>query len=142
MEISDVRRSLRQRIEQARRATAERRARADAAARVYEAFLTDVATPVFQMFANALRVEGYPFKLFTPAGGLRLMSDRSSDDFIELALDTTTDPPVVLARINRGRGSRLVTSERPIRPDAAIDEITDQDVLQFLLNEIEPFVGR
>ncbi len=142
MEISDVRRGLRQRIEQARRATVERRARADTAARVYEAFLTDVATPVFQMFANALRVESYPFKLFTPAGGLRLMSERSSDDFIELALDTTTDPPVVLARVNRGRGSRLVTSERPIRPDAAIDAITDQDVLQFLLNEIEPFVER
>ena len=142
MEISDIRRSLRQRIEQARRTSAERRARADAAARAYETFLADVATPVFQMFANALRVEGYPFKVFTPAAGLRLMSDRSSDDYIELTLDTSADPPVVLSRVNRGRGSRLVTSERPIRPDAAIGEISDQDVLTFLLDEIEPFVER
>jgi hypothetical protein len=142
MEISDVRRSVRQRIEQARRLSAERRARVEAAERAYQTFLSDVATPVFQQFANALRGEGYPFKVFTPAGGLRLMSDRSAGDFIELALDVESDPPGVLARVNRGRGSRLVTAERAVHPDAAIQDITDQDVLQFLLNEIGPFVER
>lgn len=142
MEISDIRRRLRLTIDRAKRTTMERRARADAAGRAYQVFLTDVATPVFQMFANALKAEGYAFKLFTPAGGLRLMSERSSDDFVDLALDPTTDPPSVLARINRGRGSRVITAERALRGDAPIEQITQEDVLLFLLTEIEPFVER
>jgi hypothetical protein len=142
MEISDIRRGLRQAIEGAKRASAERRARADAAGRAYQVFLLDVATPVFQMFANVLKVDGYPFLLFTPAGGLRLMSERSSGDYIELVLDGSTDPPSVLARINRGRGSRVITAERPVRADASIDQITQEDVLGFLLSQIGPFVER
>jgi hypothetical protein len=142
MEISDVRRRLRQTIDRAKRLSAERRTRADAASVAYQAFLSAVATPVFQMFANALKVEGHAFQVFTPASGLRLMSERSSDDYIDLALDGTTDPPSVLARINRGRGSRLVTAERPLRADVSIDLITQEDVLLFLLTEIEPFVER
>jgi hypothetical protein len=142
MEISDIRRRLRLTIDRAKRTTTERRARADAAGRAYQVFLTGVATPVFQMFANALKAEGYAFQVFTPAAGLRLMSERSSDDFVELALDPTTDPPSVLARINRGRGSRVVTAERTLGGDAQIEQITQEDVLLFLLAEIEPFVEK
>ena len=142
METSEVRRRVRQAMEQARRASVERRMRADAAARAYDTFLLNVATPVFQMFANALKAEGYPFQVFTPAGGLRLMSERSSDDYIELVLDTTGDPPVVAARVNRGRGRRVLTTERPLRADRAVEHLTEEDVLELLLGEIEPFVER
>jgi hypothetical protein len=142
MEISDIRRRLRLTIDRAKRTTTERRARADAAGRAYQAFLTGVATPVLQMFASALKAEGYAFQVFTPAGGLRLMSERGSADFVELALDPTTDPPSVLARINRGRGSRVITAERTLGGDAPIEQITQEDVLAFLLAEIEPFVER
>src|SRR5512139_394003 len=109
MEIPDVRRRVRQMLERARRASAERRARVDAAARAYESFLSRVATPVFRMFATAIRAEGHAFAVFTPAGGLRLASERSADDYIELLIDTESDPPTVAARINRGRGGRLLT---------------------------------
>jgi len=142
MEVSDVRRRLLQTIDRAKRAAAERRARTDAAARAYEAFLEKVATPVFRLFATALRAEGHPFGVHTPAGGLRLAADRTGEDFIELALDTTIDPPAVVARVSRGRGHRVISTERPIREGAAVERLTEDDVLEFLLGEIVPFVVR
>ncbi len=142
IEVSEIRKRLRHTLEQARRQAAEHRTRADAAAKAYEAFLADVATPVVRMFAGVLKAEGYPFAVFTPAGGLRLMSERSNDDFIELFLDTGSDPPTVGARINRGRGRRLVTTERPVRENTAVENITDEDMVAFLLEEIRPFVER
>ena len=50
--------------------------------------------PLFRQIANVLKADGYLFTVFTPAAASALMSDRSADDFIELALDTTeTYPP-------------------------------------------------
>jgi hypothetical protein len=142
MDISDVRRRLRSTIEAARRAAAERRQRADAAARDYEEFLAARGIPVFHDFANALGGEGHPFKVFTPAGSVRLASSGSGEEFIELELDATQDPPQVMGRASRGRGRRMVTTERPVRKDTAIADLTEEHVLEFLLAEITPFVER
>jgi hypothetical protein len=140
--VSEIRKRLRQALDHTKRANAERRTRTEAAARAFEEFLQQLATPVFRMFSMALKAEGYPFDVFTPAGGLRLMSERSGDDFIELFLDTDTDPPTVAVRINRGRGRRLVTTERPVREEAGVEQLTDEDLVQFLLREIGPFLER
>ncbi len=142
IEVSEIRRRLRQAIEQVRRTAVERRARAEAAARAYEEFLSQVATPVFRMFASALNAEGYRFAVFTPVGGLRLMSERSPEDFIELFLDAESDPPAVAGRTNRGRGRRVVTAERPVREDTAVEQLTDEDLVEFLLAEIAAFIER
>jgi hypothetical protein len=142
MEISDVRRRLRQALEAAKRAGAERRARAEEAGQAYDRFLSGTATPIFQMVAGVLRAEGHAFQVFTPAGGLRLSSERAAGDFIELGLDSSSDPPAVMARISRGRGSHLLTAERPVRQGAAVDDLSDEDVLSFLLAEIAPFVQK
>jgi hypothetical protein len=142
MDIADVRRRLRGAIDHARREAAERRARVDAAERDYEAFLRDRAIPVFHDFANALSGEGHPFKVSTPARSVRLEAARSREEFIELELDTEHDPPQVIGRSSRGRGRRMVTSERPVRSLAAINELTEEDVLAFLVSEIVPLVER
>ena len=142
MDISEVRRRLRGAIEGARRDAAARRERSDAAHREYETFLAERATPTFRQLASALAGEGHRFKMFTPADSVRLVSERSSDDFIELALDSTSDPPRVVGRASRGRGRRNVTSERPVRDGAAVADLTDEDVLEFLLAEIAPLVER
>jgi len=142
IEVSEVRKRLRQALEQVKRERAERRARADAATRAYETFLTEIATPVFRMFSSALKADGHPFNVFTPAGGLRLMSERSKEDFIELFLDLDADPPLASARINRGRGRRLISAERPVREATAVEQLTDEHVLEFLLQEIVHFVER
>jgi hypothetical protein len=142
MEVSEVRRRLRAAIEQARRQAAIRRERSDAAARDYERFLTDRAIPVFQTLAAALTAEGHRFKVFTPAGSVRLSAEHLPQDFIELALDTSVDQPVLVVRTSRGRGRRQVSSERAVRDASKLPELTDEDVLDVVLSEIEPFVER
>lgn len=142
MEVSEVRRRLRGAIEKAKQAAAERRARNDAAARDYEVFLADRATPVFHQFATALSGEGHAFKVFTPAGSIRLSAERSPDEFIELVLDDSSDPPAVVGRTTRGRGRRMVSAERAIGGGAPVADLTEEDVLTFLLEEIVPFVAR
>jgi hypothetical protein len=45
-----------------------------------------------------------------------------------------------MGRSSRGRGSRLVTSERPVKEDAEVASLTDDDVMNYLVEEIGPFV--
>ena len=61
---------------------------------------------------------------------------------MELVLDDTSDPPAVLGRTSRGRGRRLITSERPIGGGAPIADLTEEDVLTFLLDEIVVLIER
>jgi hypothetical protein len=142
MEVSEVRRRLRAAVEDARRNSVERRARTDEAARSYEEFLEQRAVPVFHKFAAALTGEGHLFKVFTPAASVRLASERSHEEYIELALDDSYDPPIVVGRTSRGRGRRMVSSERPIREHVAVADLTEEDVLGFLLHEITLFIDR
>jgi len=142
VEVPDVRRRLRAAIEKARRAAEERRARTDAAGRDFQLFLEQRATPVFQQLAGALKAENYSFKVFTPAASIRLASDRSPEEFIELALDDTSDPPAVLGRTSRGRGRRMTSTERVLGEGKALADLTEEDVLTFLLDEITALLER
>ena len=92
--------------------------------------------------ASALVAEGHRFKVFTPADSIRLASESSAEDFIELSLDSTVDPPAVMGRISRGRGRRIVTSERAVKDDVSIDSCHEEDVLAFLMAELTPFLER
>ena len=142
LDVAEVRRRLVQKIESARQDAAARRQAADQATADYGPFLENVATPVFRHLVMALRAEGHLFRLFTPAGSVRMSSERSADDFVELALDPTRQPIEVVGRVSHGRGSRLITDERPIREGAAVADLTEEDVLRFLLASITPFVER
>jgi hypothetical protein len=142
MEISDIRRRLRQALEQARQASTERRARADSTRVAYDAFLRDIAVPVFRMFSNVVKAEGHAFTVATPADGVRLVSERHNDDYVEVWLDTSIDPPKVATRLNRSRGRNLTTTEGLLRPDSPINSLTDEDVLSFLLETIGVLVER
>jgi hypothetical protein len=141
IEISEVRRRLRSAIDEARRNAAARRSRNEAAMRDYDTFLSAIAVPVVQQMASALSGEGHHFNVATPAGSVRLTSAKSPEDYIEIALDTSEDPPEVVGRTSRGRGRRMITSERPVRDRTAIAELNEEDVLAFLLTEIVPFVS-
>jgi hypothetical protein len=142
IDVAEVRKRLIHTIEQVKKDAAARRQAVDRATADYEAFLETIATPVFRHAGTALRAQGFPFQLFTPAGTVRLASDRGPDDFIELALDTARQPIAVVGRLSFRRGSRLVEREQPIREDKAVGDLTDEDVLEFLLRAIEPFVER
>ena len=142
MDVPEVRRRLRAAIAAAREEGRERRTRLDAASRDYEAFLAERAVPLFHTFASALVAEGFRFTVFTPAGAVRLAAESGGDEYIELALDTAGERPQVLGRTSRGRGRRLVTSERPVKEGADVASLTEEDVLTFLTEEIGPFVAR
>lgn len=142
MEVSHVRKRLMMAIERARKGSQERRERAAGTERAYETFLTTVAVPVMRMLASALKADGYPFTVGTPGGSVRLASDHGRDDYIELGLDTAVDPPEVIGRISYGRGSRTLTEERPVKPGAPPQAITEDEVLDFLLRALEPWLER
>ena len=142
MEVSDVRKRVRETMERARRRTAERRTRNDEAAREYEQFLDQIAVPLFRQIGNVLRAEGYTFTVSTPGGGVRLASDRSGGDFLELRLDTGSATPHVMIHSSRGRGGRVIDSETPIGAGASIASLAEEDVLVSVLTELEPFVER
>jgi hypothetical protein len=141
METSVVRNKLRETIERARRRAAERRSHNDEASREYAAFLEHIATPLVRQIAGALKADGHPFTVFTPSGAVRLASDRHVEDFIEVTLDLSGDTPRVLGHTSRLRGRDIVESERPIA-SAKPGGLTEEDVLEFLLKELEPFVER
>src|SRR5690349_12418609 len=99
MEISAVKRRVKTVIERSKARAGERRTRADAAQREYPSFLSGIAVPLFRQVAGVLKAEGYAFTVFTPSGGVRLMSDKNADDLIELSLDTSGDQPAVVGHV-------------------------------------------
>jgi hypothetical protein len=141
MEISEVRRQLAEAIERAKRAAAGRRASVDEASREYAVFLDQIAVPLFRQVANVLKVQGYLFAVFTPGGSVRLMSEKNSDDFIELSLETAGEEPIVMGHSRRGRGRRVLESTRPIG-EGPVRNLTEEMLLRFLLEELEPFVEK
>ena len=139
MEISVVRKRLTETIERAKKQAADRRGRSGQASRDFEVFLQKVAVPLMRQVANALKADGYAFTVFTPSNSVKMLSDRSADDFIELSLDAAAAPPAVVARTSRARGSRVIDAERAIGAPA---EISEEQLLDELLRELEAFVER
>ena len=133
---------MRETINRAKQASSDRRARTDEAARECDVFLSEIAIPMFRQVAAVLRAESYMFSVFTPSGSVRLMSDRSGDDYIELSLDTSViAQPQVVGHSSRSRGRRIIESEAPLKP-GLVRDLTEEDVLTFVLKELEPFVER
>jgi hypothetical protein len=142
VEVSHVRNRLRSSIEAARSRAQERRRLNTEAERSFGTFL-ELAGPLARQVANALKVEAnLGFTVSTPEGGVRLASDRSRDDFIEITLDTSGSQPEVVGRVRLTRGSRVIEDERPIIPGATPDALTEHDVLEYLITALQPWLER
>ena len=139
-DVAMVRKRVRAAIEQARRDQAERRGRVSEAQKAYDAFLDNAAIPVFRMIANVLKSEGLHFEVMTPAGGVRLQSERQRDDAIEMELDTSADPPQPLVTVTRARGSRVIQADRSIKGSNPLVQLTEDDVVEMLLEELRPWL--
>jgi hypothetical protein len=140
VEVSLVRKRLKTAMDEARERAQLRRKQTAEAERAYAAFLQNVAIPVTRMVQSALKAEGHHFTLFTPGGGLRLAADRGRDDYVEFALDATVTPPQVIGRVSQARGSRTLESELPVKAGAAPDAITEDDVLEFFVRALAPWL--
>jgi len=126
----------------AREGAKRKREEAATAESAYDSFLANVAVPLARQVAGSLKAEGYAFTVSTPGRGLRLALDRGQDDFVELALDSDAEPPTVTGRIRRTRGSRTLEEERPVKVGASPAQLTEDDVLEFLVNALEPWLER
>jgi hypothetical protein len=126
----------------ARERAKRKREYAASAEAAYESFLTHIAVPLARQIAGSLKAENYAFTVSTPGRGLRLALDRGQDDFVELTLDSEAEPPTVTGRIRRTRGSRTLEEERPIRQGASPDQLSEDEVLEFLVTALEPWLER
>lgn len=142
IDISDVRKQVQHTLELARRDAASHRASRDAAQQALPGFLATVAAPVFRQVAAVLKSENFAFSVFTPADSVRLASDRSADDYIEMVLDPERDPVALVFRRSLVRGRRILEDEQALRPGTPLAELGDQDVLDALLRLLPPFVAR
>jgi hypothetical protein len=141
-EVAQVRKRIQKAIERARREAAERRARVQEAQKAYDEFLEARATPAFRTVAIVLKAEGLAWEVMTPSGEVRLVPDRRRDEAIVLAFDATAEPPQPMVSVTRGRGSRTVHTERPVKagkPSAAA--LTEDDVVEMLIEELGPWLG-
>lgn len=142
LDVAEVKRRVRLRIEALRHEAAHHRAQAGAATAAYEPWLERVGIPLFRQFAGVLRAEGLLFRLVTPAGVARIEAERSADDYLELVLDTTRRPPAILVRSSYTRGSQVSTGERVVAEGIDYDHVSPAQVLDALLEDATPFLGR
>jgi hypothetical protein len=141
-EVAEVRRRVCITIDRAKQTAAARRARADVDEELGRKFIQHVATPVAQQVVSVLKAEGFHYSLSTPLGAVRLVSERHREDFIDLALDATQDPVTIMTLVSHVRGQRVSTTERPLYPGHSIDQLTEDHVLEFLLEALQVFVER
>jgi hypothetical protein len=143
MDTGDLRKRILRALDEAKNDAAFRRTEIDAANRAYESFLQNIAVPLLKQSQGVLKAEGQSFSVNAPAGSVRLVSDSSSDTFIELSLDSNAGRPQVLGRTSRARGrQRVIVDERPIVGEKAIADLTEEDLAAFLVAEIPKLVSR
>jgi hypothetical protein len=141
MEVSDVRKHLAGAIDRAKKSAAGRRARSDELTREYDDFLPNVAVPLVRQMAGVLKASGLAFSVFTPGGSVRLMSDKTPEDFVEIVLDTTNEEPLVLLRSSRSRNRRVIERERPLT-SGPLQDVSEEMLLELVTNELEPLLSR
>jgi hypothetical protein len=142
LEVSQVNKRVRSAIEQARSRAQSRRNATASAEKAFAVFLETVATPVSRQVVNALKVSNIAFTLGTPGGGLRLAAERGRDDYVEFVLDSSGELPQAAGRVSVTRGSRTIDEVLPVKSGTAIEDLTDEDVLEFLVRALEPWLER
>ena len=136
LDLGEVRRQLRLAIEAAKREAAAHRLEADEAAKSFESVLEQVAVPLFRQFTSALRAEGLLFRVVTPAGSVRIEAERSADNFLELALDTSKRPVATLLRRGYTRGHHIHADDRVVAEGPDLSAVTPARLLAALMDAV------
>ena len=139
METSAVRKRILDVMNAAKRDAAERRSRNAEAGAAYEKFLEGVATPLCRQVVDVLKAERLPFAVQTPAGAVRVVSERSAGDFLEIRLDTSAARPTVVVHVERVKGRERHEGVQPIREGVGIEHLTEEDVLDAIADVIGVF---
>lgn len=142
LETAEVRRQLTHRLAELKKAQAQRRTAVEAARAAFDTVLEREIAPTVRQFAQALKAEGFPFAVQTPASVVRMVSDRSSDNVIDIVLELGLPTPAVVVRSAFTRGRRQIEDERTLAQGDGIAALDAERVLAVLLDVIEPFVER
>ena len=141
MDTSELRKRILHALDAARKDAVARRSTVDEASRAFESFLAATAIPLLRQSQDVLKAEGQIFRVETPAGSARLVSDKSPDTFIEVVLDVKPATPQVLGRVSLTRGRQgVIVEERAIAAGKTVAELGDDDVAKFLVTEIPKLV--
>lgn len=141
-ETADVVRRVRRAVAGARAAAARRRELATEAEVEGHAVLERLVAPLCKKVASVLAAEGHRFTVSTPVDAVRLSRGASSEDFVEIALDTSHNPPALVGRAACVWGRRVRQEERIVAEHPDIGVLTPEQVLDYLLEAIAPLVER
>lgn len=141
-ETADIVRRVRRAVAGARAAAVGRREQVTAAETEGQAMLEGLVAPLFKKVASVLAAEGHRFSVSTPVGAVRLSRNASADDFVEVALDTSHEPPALVGRAAWVWGQRVRQDERIVAEHPEIGLLTADAVLDYLLAAIAPLVER
>jgi hypothetical protein len=141
MDPSEIRRRVRQILDKERHQAAAHREHAQRTSQAFDNVLPGAAA-MWKQVASVLKAEGHGFSVHTPAGVLRLVSDRSPDDFIEVTVDAARRPSAVVVRTRLTRGSVLIDRESVVVEGGAVHTLGEDRLLDVLLEELGPFVER
>ena len=139
-ELADLRRRVRQAIQDAKQQAAARRTARDEAGAAWATAVAEIVEPAATNVAAALTGEAMPFRLETPRGTIRLVSERSADDYMEIVLDDSDerDASEVIGRTVKARGRQSVTViEELLGPPS---QLSEDRVIAFFMKAIAPFV--
>lgn len=144
MDVSELRKRILRSLDEARREASERRITVDDARKAYDRFLAEIAVPLLRQSAAVLNATRETFIVHTPAESARLSSETAPETYLEIELDATRPQPEVLGRVSVARGGRRgqVIEERLIAPGKPVDQLTEEDVSQFLVTEIPKLIVR
>lgn len=142
LDSAEVNRRLTHHLADLQRTAVRRRADVDAARKAFDDVLDREVAPTARQLVQALKSRGVNFSVQTPAGAVRLVADRSSDDRIAIELDVTRRPPAVIATRQYTRGRRLLDDEVVVAEGEAIASLDAERTLEVLLERIEPFVEK
>ena len=142
LESGEIRRRLLRTIAQARAGASGRRERVDAAELSGREVLVRLVVPLVKVVASVLVVENYRCSVSTPEGAVRLSFEPGGNNYIELVLDTSIEPPALVGRTCLVRGSRVIEEEQIVAVHPSFSDLDDKDILLFVLRAIVPFVTR
>lgn len=142
LDTAEVNRRLTHHLADLQKAAVKRRTEIDEARRQFDAVLEQEIAPTVRQLAQVLKARGFNFSVQTPAGAVRLVSERSSDDFVAIELDVTRRPPAVVAQRQYTRGRRLLDDERVLGEGPAVASVDAEQTLDVLLERLEPFLEK
>lgn len=138
MDVAELRKRILRELDRpagGERSGGDRRGSADSARVAFTRLLNGTIAPLLIQTASILKAEGELCQVHTPSDTARIVFGSSHEDFIEFMLDTTP-PAHVIGRGSARRKGGTMVEDRIIGVGKTIEEITDEDVLAFLLPEL------